>query len=140
MKTIKCLLADDEPIARQILEQYISQIPYLSLVKSCSDAFQVIEILQSEKIDLIFLDINMPKLSGLSLIKSMPSPTPEIIITTAYSNHAIEGFELSVTDYLLKPFSFERFLNAVLKTHSKLKNAPSETTKEERVVKKSIFV
>ena len=140
MKTIKCLLADDEPIARQILEQYIGQIPYLSLVKSCSDAFQVIEILQSEKIDLVFLDINMPKLSGLSLIKSMPSPSPEIIITTAYSNHAIEGFELSVTDYLLKPFSFERFLNAVLKTQSQQKKNTDKSNKEDKVAKESIFV
>ncbi len=114
METIKCLLADDEPIARQILENYIQDLPNLQLVASCKNAFEVLEILQKQTVDILLLDINMPKFSGLSLIKSLHHK-PAVIITTAYPEYAVEGFELSVTDYLLKPFSFERFLQAVLK-------------------------
>lgn len=114
MKTLKCIVADDEPIARQILESYISEIPYLELKASCKNAFEVLDVLQKEPIDLLFLDINMPKLSGLSMLRTLQH-RPEVIITTAYPEYAIEGFELSVKDYLLKPFSLERFLQAVMK-------------------------
>ena len=113
-KQLYCLIADDEPIARQILESYISDIPNLTLVASCKNAFEVLEILQHESIDLLFLDINMPKLSGLSLLKTIQN-RPNVIITTAYPEYAVEGFELAVTDYLLKPFSLERCIQAVLK-------------------------
>ena len=118
MKVLKCIIADDEPIARQILEGYIDEIPYLELAASCKDAFEVMNVLQNEEVDLLFLDINMPKLSGLSLLKTMLIK-PGVIITTAYSEYAVEGFELSVTDYLLKPFSLERFVQAVLKVQNK---------------------
>ncbi|MEZ4810900.1 MAG: LytTR family DNA-binding domain-containing protein [Allomuricauda sp.] len=118
MRALKCIIADDEPIARQILEGYIAEIPYLELIASCKDAFEVMNVLQNEVIDLLFLDINMPKLSGLSLLKTMLIK-PDVIITTAYSEYAVEGFELSVTDYLLKPFSLERFVQAVLKVQNK---------------------
>lgn len=114
IKQLHCLIADDEPIARQILESYISDIPNLTLVASCKNAFEVLEILQRESIDLLFLDINMPKLSGLSLLKTIQK-RPNVIITTAYPEYAVEGFELAVTDYLLKPFSLERCIQAVLK-------------------------
>ncbi|CAM1344219.1 LytR/AlgR family response regulator transcription factor [Tenacibaculum amylolyticum] len=126
MEKIKCLIADDEPIARQIIENYSKDIPYLEVVAMCKNAFEVMEVLQKEQIDLLFLDINMPKFSGISLLKSL-AKKPEVIITTAYPEYAIEGFELAVTDYLLKPFSLERFLQAVLKVQQKLKTVPMET-------------
>lgn len=122
MKTLKCLIADDEPIARQILESYINDIPYLELASSCKNAFEVMEVLQKQRVDLLFLDINMPKLSGISLLKSLREK-PEVIITTAYPEYAVEGFELSVTDYLLKPFSIERFLQAVMKVQQKFETS-----------------
>ncbi len=118
MEILKCIIADDEPIARQILENYIEQIPNLEVLASCKDAFEVMKILQNESADILFLDINMPKLSGLSLLKTMQK-RPDVIITTAYPEYAIEGFELSVTDYLLKPFSLERFIQAVTKIQKK---------------------
>jgi DNA-binding LytR/AlgR family response regulator len=118
MKTLRCIIADDEPIARQILENYIGDTPQLELVATCKNAFEVMEVLQKQTVDILFLDINMPKLSGLSLLKTMQQK-PNVIITTAYSEYAVEGFELAVTDYLLKPFSLERFLQAVMKVKSK---------------------
>lgn len=138
MNILRCLIADDEPIARQILERYINDIPNLELVSSCKNAFEVMEVLQKAPIDLLFLDINMPKLSGISLLKSLRE-TPEVIITTAYPEYAVEGFELSVTDYLLKPFSIERFLQAVMKVQQKLENPTSKVevttiTSEEKFV------
>lgn len=114
MNPLQCIIADDEPIARQILEKYLNELPNLELIASCKNAFEVIDILQEKPVDLVFLDINMPKLSGISLLKTL-QVKPAVIITTAYPEYALEGFELSVTDYLLKPFSFERFLQAVLK-------------------------
>ena len=115
-----CLIADDEPIARQIVASYIEQIPHLELVGSCKDAFEVMEELRKQEVDLLFLDINMPKLSGLSLLRSL-TKRPQVILTTAYKEYALEGFELAVTDYLLKPFSLERFLQAVQKVEEKRK-------------------
>ncbi len=118
MKVLQCIIADDEPIARQILENYIQEIPYLEVIASCKNAFEVMEVLQENTVDVLFLDINMPKLSGLSLLKTIQQK-PNVIITTAYPEYAVEGFELSVTDYLLKPFSLERFLQAVSKVQQK---------------------
>jgi two-component system LytT family response regulator len=124
--TIRCLIADDEPIARQIVVSYIEQVPHLELVGTCKDAFEVMEQLRKQEVDLLFLDINMPKLSGLSLLRTL-SQRPEVILTTAYKEYALEGFELSVTDYLLKPFSIERFLQAIQKVEQRLL-APANTT------------
>ena len=141
MKALQCIIADDEPIARQILENYIKEMPTLTLVASCKDAFEVMEVLQKQSVDLLFLDINMPKLSGLSLLKTMQQ-RPEVIITTAYPEYAIEGFELSVTDYLLKPFSLERFLQAVMKVQKTSAVPPERLViqKEEVNTTQSIFV
>ena len=139
MEKLRCLIADDEPIARKILETYIEDAPNLELVVSCKNAFEVLEFLEKEKLDLLFLDINMPKFSGISLIKALQQK-PSIIITTAYPEYAVEGFELSVTDYLLKPFSFERFLQAVLKVQ-KDKSKPKEVFVDAaKDVENSIFV
>jgi DNA-binding LytR/AlgR family response regulator len=117
---LQCVIADDEPIARQIIETYIQQIPNLSLVASCKDAFEVMQVLAEQNVDVLFLDINMPKLSGLSLLKTLQMK-PSVILTTAYPEYALEGFELSVTDYLLKPFSLERFIQAVQKVETNTK-------------------
>lgn len=119
MNTIRCIIADDEPIARKIVENYAQQLPQLEIVASCRDAFEVLSVLRKERVDLLFLDINMPKLSGLSLLRTLQHK-PEVVITTAYQEHAIEGFELSVTDYLLKPFSLERFVQSVQKVEANI--------------------
>lgn len=139
MKKLYCIIADDEPIARQILEKYIEKISYLEVVKSCKDAFEVMEVLQEKQIDILFLDINMPKLSGLSLLKSLRQK-PNVIITTAYPEYAIEGFELSVTDYLLKPFSLERFLQAVLKVQQNQPVTNEVVGFDREEVSRSIFI
>ena len=139
MRKLRCLIADDEPIARQILENYIAEIPNLELVASCKNAFEVIAFSEEQQVDLWFLDINMPKLSGLSLLKTM-QPKPAVIITTAYPEYALEGFELSVTDYLLKPFSLERFLQAFLKVQHNLRDQNETQSKHKEIETKSLFI
>ncbi|MEQ9405676.1 MAG: LytTR family DNA-binding domain-containing protein [Cyclobacteriaceae bacterium] len=108
------IIVDDEPIAHRIVEGYCRNLPHLHLLKHCYDALQAIEFLNSNRVDLIFLDINMPKLKGFEFLRTLKHP-PKIIVTTAYKEFALEGYELDVADYLLKPFSFERFLQAVNK-------------------------
>ena len=139
MKLLNCIIADDEPIARQISENYIQEIPNLQLVASCKNALEVMDVLQQTTVDVLFLDINMPKLSGLSLIRTLQYK-PSIIITTAYPEYALEGFELSVTDYLLKPFSFERFLQAVLKVKPTSVQTQEKDTQEKEEQIHAIFV
>ncbi len=117
---ITCIIVDDEPLARDVLMKYISDCPILQLKATCKSAFEAIEQIKNSSIDLVFLDINMPKLSGLSMVKSMDHP-PQIIFTTAYPEYAVEGFEVDATDYLVKPFSFERFMKAVNKALERLK-------------------
>ncbi len=138
MKTLNCIIADDEPIARKIVESYVDAIPYLNIVASCKNAFEVLEVLQEKTVDVLFLDINMPKLSGLSLLKTLQK-RPNVIITTAYPEYAIEGFELSVTDYLVKPFSLERFMQAIQKVN-KTDLIKPEVKIEERKTTENIFV
>jgi DNA-binding LytR/AlgR family response regulator len=108
---IRCIAVDDEKHVLDLLVDNIKQVPYLQLVKACKTAFEAIEIVQKEKIDLIFLDIQMPKLSGLQFIQTLQRP-PMIIVITAYEHYALEGFNLNLVDYLLKPVSLERFLKA----------------------------
>jgi DNA-binding LytR/AlgR family response regulator len=114
MQKYNCLIVEDEPLAAEVLREYISQVPFLQLKATCSDAIYAIEILQQEKIDLIFLDIHLPRLKGLDFIKTLKNP-PQIIITTAYQDYALQGYELNVIDYLLKPIEFSRFLMATNK-------------------------
>lgn len=109
-----CLIVDDEPIAQQILESYIKQIDALILVGKCSNAFEALNFLHREKIDMLFLDIKMPSLSGLDMLKTIQNP-PNVILTTAFSEFGVESYEYGITDYLLKPIPFERFLKAVNK-------------------------
>ncbi|MDE3213252.1 MAG: response regulator transcription factor, partial [Bacteroidota bacterium] len=110
----KCLIADDEPPAVKIIEKYISRVDELQLVGTCQNAFEVIRFLKTESVNLIFLDIHMPKLSGIGLINSISEP-PKIIFTTAYKEYASNAFEMDAIDYLIKPIPFERFLKAVNK-------------------------
>ena len=114
---IHCLIADDEVIAHQILEQYIIQTEGLTLVAKCRNAMEAFAKLQQHKVDLIFLDIEMPLVNGISFLKTLTDP-PKVIFTTAYAEYALQGYELNVVDYLLKPFSYERFAQAVGKVKS----------------------
>lgn len=110
-----CLVVDDEPPARDVLRRYIQQMPVLTLAGECSNALQAMSVLQQQHIDLLFLDIHMPQVSGIDLIKTL-SASPKIILTTAYEQYAIQAFELEVSDYLLKPIAFDRFLKAVMRS------------------------
>ena len=117
MSTFKCVIVDDEPIARQIIEGYCEKIPNIQLVASCENAFEATEALSKHSVDILFLDINMPVISGLNFLKTLQNP-PQIILTTAYKEYALDGFDLGVCDYLLKPISIERFLKAFQKASS----------------------
>lgn len=111
MKKINCVIADDEELAREVIENYIAKVDELCLVASCTNGADVYNILRTEHIDLLFLDIEMPELTGMELLRTLKNP-PAVIMTTAYRDFALESFELDVLDYLLKPVSFERFLKA----------------------------
>src|ERR1700676_1650986 len=122
-KKITCLAVDDEPLALSILNKYIGSVENLELVGSCQNAVQALQLLQQYKVDLIFLDIQMPQIMGTDFIRTLKK-SPKIIFTTAYRKYAIEGFELDAVDYLLKPISFERFLKAVNKVLQTKLDAP----------------
>lgn len=129
---IKCVITDDEPTACEGLRRYVEKVDFLSLMAVCEDAMQLNTFLQTQHPDLLFLDIEMPYLSGLELLASLAHP-PHVIITSAYEQYALKGYELDVTDYLLKPISFERFLKAVNKVHNLLQQ-------EERLEKTTEFI
>ena len=120
MFKIKCIIVEDEPLAVKILKDYISQVNFLELQKTFKDAFSAADFLRENTTDLLFLDIHLPKLKGITFLKTLPNP-PAVIMTTAYHQYAVEGFNLNVTDYLLKPFEFERFLTAINKVKISLK-------------------
>jgi DNA-binding LytR/AlgR family response regulator len=116
------IIIDDEPLAHEIIEEFCSMLPHVQLEKNCYNAMEAMQFLNENTIDFMFLDINMPKLKGLDFLKTLTNP-PKTIITTAYKEHALEGFELNVVDYILKPFSFNRLVKAVNKV------SESQTTK-----------
>lgn len=114
--TIKCVITDDEPVARKGLQSYVERVDFLELTGVCEDAIQLNTLLKSQQPDLLLLDIEMPYLSGLDLLATLANP-PKVIITSAYEQYALKGYEFNVSDYLLKPISFERFLKAVNKVY-----------------------
>jgi DNA-binding LytR/AlgR family response regulator len=134
---ISCLIVDDEPLARDVLRRYIEAVPALHLCGECANAIEAIGFLQQQPVDLLFLDIHMPQLKGIDLVKILPHP-PKVIFTTAHAEYALEGYDLDIIDYLLKPIQFERFLKAVSKAFQFAKpvvtaaetGAPEEPKKE----------
>lgn len=117
---MKCITIDDEPLAHKVIKNYCDNLSFLTIENECHSAFEAINYLHENEVDLIFLDINMPKLKGLDFLRTLKNP-PLVIVTTAYQEYAMEGYELNVIDYLLKPFSFERFLKAVQKVQDQKK-------------------
>lgn len=140
--TIKCVITDDEPVARKGLQSYVERVDFLELIGVCEDAIQLNTLLKTQQPDLLLLDIEMPYLSGLDLLATLTNP-PKIIITSAYEQYALKGYEFNVSDYLLKPISFERFLKAANKIYDAMQkeegNAEAEQyifVKYERQIKK----
>ncbi len=123
---LKYIIIDDEPLAHEIIEEFCSMLPHLQLEKNCYNAMEAMQYLNENRVDFMFLDINMPKLKGLDFLRTLSKP-PKTIITTAYKEHALEGFELNVVDYILKPFSFDRLVKAV--------NKVSETQTTKTIIK-----
>jgi two-component system LytT family response regulator len=126
---ITCLIVDDEPLARNLMTEYVRKVGFLQLVKACSSPLEALEILRSTPVDLLFLDVQMPGLTGIAFLKSLQKK-PQVILTTAYSEYAMEGYELDVADYLLKPITFERFLKAVDKVSTRLTRTPETLPQE----------
>ena len=116
---MRCIIVEDQPPAQRILKKFIEDVNHLELAGIFSDGLQAMEFLNSEHVDLMFLDIHLPKINGIEFLKSIPE-APHVILTTAFSEYALEGYDLNVVDYLLKPFSFQRFLQAVNKAGMKL--------------------
>jgi DNA-binding LytR/AlgR family response regulator len=142
---IKCIAVDDEPLALRVIESHIEKLDDVELVAKCSNAIQAFDLIRNKTIDLIFLDIQMPELTGIEFLKSLNNP-PAVVFTTAFRNYAIEAFDLDVLDYLLKPISFERFLKAINKYYqhrqpntSKVKNLAVDTApvKDHLFIKKN---
>lgn len=132
MKKFTCAIIEDEPLAQNVLKKYIDEHPALELEFVCSDALEAQQLLPEHNIQLIFLDINLPRLSGINFLKTLSHP-PLVIFTTAYPEYAVEGFELDAADYLVKPFSFERFLKAVNKATDKLNQAEATAANEKAI-------
>ena len=135
MSKVSCIIVEDEPLAAKVLADYISEVPFLQLKATLKDAIQATEFLRENTVDLIFLDIHLPKVKGMAFLKTLTHP-PAVIITTAYHQYAVEGFELNVIDYLLKPIAFERFLVAV----GKVKIRHEKTITPESVTKDYLIV
>ena len=129
MEKYSCIIVEDEPLAAEVLTDYIRQTPFLELKGICSDAIYALELLQRQPIDLIFLDIHLPKLRGYDFIRTLKNQ-PQIIITTAYREYALEGYELNVVDYLLKPISFNRFLAAINKVRKNIDPAQTQLARQ----------
>ncbi len=134
---LKCIITDDEPIARKGLQNYVERIDFLELVGVCEDAIQLNNQLKSQQADLLFLDIEMPYMTGIELLNSLSNP-PKVIITSAYAEYAIKGYDLEVSDYLLKPISFDRFLKAVNKAYDQLISSQTPVVQDYLFVKTSL--
>ncbi|NII28594.1 response regulator transcription factor [Pseudoflavitalea sp. X16] len=126
MKQLTCIIIEDEPLALLRTKEYVEQVPFLHLLQTYNSALKALPALQEQNVDLLFLDIQMEGLTGIQLLQALPQP-PLVIFTTAYEAFALKAFELEVVDYLLKPFSFERFLSAVLKVRKRMQSTPQPT-------------
>ena len=124
MTTINCLVVDDEPLAREIIETYLSKLPGWQVAASCINAIEAYEAMMRTPVDVIFLDIRMPIISGIDFLRTLKQP-PLVVFTTAYAEHAVTGFDLHAVDYLVKPISFERFFQATQKNHGKIADPSS---------------
>jgi two-component system LytT family response regulator len=124
MNQLSCLLVEDEPLARQLLTDYVQQVPYLRLVKTCATPTAALAALHQQPVDVMFLDVQMPEMTGLALLRLLPRK-PLVVLTTAYSEYALESYELDVVDYLLKPITPDRFLRAVHKVYARWEPAVS---------------
>ncbi len=133
---IDYLIVDDEPLAHDLLESYCSLLPHMRLKKNCYNAMEAIDFFSKDSVDLMFLDLNMPKLTGFDFLKTLRQP-PQVIVTTAYSEHALQGFELDVVDYLLKPFGFDRLVQAVNKATAR---AAPKNTRSNEVAEQRFFI
>jgi DNA-binding LytR/AlgR family response regulator len=133
---LKTLVIDDEPLAQNILRTYAEDVNSIEIKGYCSDAVEAMQLLEKQSIDLIFLDINMPKLSGIEFLKTLKKQ-PLVILTTAYTEYAMEGYELNILDYLVKPFSFVRFLKAIQKAEQQFQLIQKNTTEEKA---ESVFI
>ncbi len=138
MLKYNCIIVEDEPLAAEVLTDYIQQVPFLELSEVCTDAIFAMERLQSNKIDLMFLDIHLPKLKGLDFLEALKTP-PHVIVTSAYKEYALAGYELNVIDYLLKPIRFNRFLKAVNKLNQFTQQTADHTTPVINPERKSFF-
>ena len=130
MSKIKCIIIEDEPLAIKVMTDYVGQVPFLELKGTFKDAILATEWLRENSVDLILLDIHLPKLKGMAFLKTLSDP-PAVIITTAYHQYAVEGFELNVTDYLLKAIEFERFLVAVNKVKKVRVEMPTDSQRKD---------
>ena len=138
MSKVTCTIVEDEPLAAKVLTEYVAQVPFLELKGTFKDAILATDFLRDNTVGLIFLDIHLPKLKGMAFLKTLTNP-PAVIVTTAYHQYAVEGFNLNVTDYLLKPFEFERFLIAVNKV-STAKASDNTSAEETTIGKDYIFL
>lgn len=136
---INYIIIDDEYLAHEVIKEYCDMLPNMELMKNCYDAFEAFEYLSEHNVDLIFLDLNMPKLKGFEFLRTLPNP-PKVIVTTAYKEYALEGYELNIADYLLKPFGFERFLKAVNKAVGSSKKTTSTKIEVQTESAGSIFL
>jgi DNA-binding LytR/AlgR family response regulator len=136
---IKYIIVDDEIAAHNNIENYASNLSNLKLVQNCYNAFEAISFLNTNSVDLIFLDINMPKLSGFDFLKTLANP-PHVIVCSAYAEFAIDGYAFNITDYLLKPFSFERFISAVNKVNTTTQHPGTQVIQKENIKNERIFL
>ncbi len=136
---MRCLIVDDEPLAQQVIEEFAGRVHFLEVIGKCSSAIEAIEVMRNTTVDLIFLDIHMPRLSGLDFIKSLQNP-PQFILVTAYSEYALQGFNVNATDYLMKPVPFDRFLKAVNKAYELYRLRNKATDNAEPAAQKYLLV
>lgn len=128
---LNCLIVDDEPLARKLLSDYVQKVPYLKLLRTCSDPMEALDFLRENPVDLLFLDIQMPEITGLTLLKILQKK-PWVILTTAYSEYALESYELDVVDYLLKPITLERFLKSMEKINQRMQGIANQQLPSEQ--------